>query len=138
MAREETCTIRGLSGGRPLVEKIRETAEASSAGAPRPYTVSVGKAMGCSRSTICRAAWSSAFRVSSQDMFSWDWLSNDMDAGLHRSTLVGRSRVMLDRVRDARNGKLMNDQTFVVYHYPLYHKVSIDADGAIQSTDGPV
>ena len=39
-----TCTISGLSAGRPLISKILRTACASSAFAPRPYTVSVGNA----------------------------------------------------------------------------------------------
>ena len=41
---ESTCTIIGLVAGRPLAAKILATAPASSALAPSPYTVSVGKA----------------------------------------------------------------------------------------------
>ena len=39
-----TCTMTGLLNGRPLTSKIRRTARASRALAPRPYTVSVGNA----------------------------------------------------------------------------------------------
>mmetsp|Transcript_28355 Transcript_28355/g.90347 ORF Transcript_28355/g.90347 Transcript_28355/m.90347 type:complete len:308 (+) Transcript_28355:141-1064(+) len=39
-----TCTIRGSVSGRPLASKMDNTAASSSALAPRPYTVSVGKA----------------------------------------------------------------------------------------------
>jgi hypothetical protein len=38
------CTISGWSAGRPLAAKILATASALLASAPRPYTVSVGKA----------------------------------------------------------------------------------------------
>ena len=38
------CTIRGLSWGRPFAAKIFRIASGSQALAPRPYTVSVGKA----------------------------------------------------------------------------------------------
>src|SRR6266851_1281184 len=41
---EDACTISGLDGGRPFNSKIFATAAASSAFAPRPYTVSVGNA----------------------------------------------------------------------------------------------
>ena len=43
MILEDTCTMRGLSAGLPLVENILEDAVAFNASAPRPYTVSVGK-----------------------------------------------------------------------------------------------
>ena len=36
MAKEETWTINGLSGGRPFVLYIREAARVSRASAPRP------------------------------------------------------------------------------------------------------
>lgn len=43
-AMDATCTISGLSAGRPFALKIFRTAAASSAFAPNPYTVSVGNA----------------------------------------------------------------------------------------------
>ena len=44
MSSEDTCIINGLSAGRPLIEYTLATAAGSSEDAPRPYTVSVGKA----------------------------------------------------------------------------------------------
>src|SRR5579885_3120077 len=44
MSMEDTCTMTGLVGGRPLASKIRATADSSRALAPSPYTVSVGNA----------------------------------------------------------------------------------------------
>ena len=43
---EDTWTMRGLSEGRPFVANMAETADEDVASAPRPYTVSVGKATG--------------------------------------------------------------------------------------------
>ena len=43
-ARSAMCTMSGSKVGRPFASKIRATAGASKAFAPRPYTVSVGKA----------------------------------------------------------------------------------------------
>ena len=40
---QDTCTISGLSPGRPFASKMLRTAASSSAFAPSPYTVSVGK-----------------------------------------------------------------------------------------------
>ena len=51
------CTMTGWSAGRPLAAKIARTAAALPASAPRPYTVSVGKA------TSCPARSSSAARA---------------------------------------------------------------------------
>ena len=42
----EMCTIRGLSLGLPLAAKIPAMLQGFVAAAPRPYTVSVGKATG--------------------------------------------------------------------------------------------
>src|SRR5262245_28977546 len=47
--------MRGFFAGRPLASKIRLTAAASRALAPRPYTVSVGKATSPPRRRISAA-----------------------------------------------------------------------------------
>ena len=55
-----TCTISGLNRGRPLAAKIAATARPLHASAPRPYTVSVGKATSApSRSAAPAAATAS-------------------------------------------------------------------------------
>ena len=61
-----TCTIMGLSAGRPFTSYTRRTAASSSAFAPSPYTVSVGKATSFpSRNSAAAAAspaWSGVRR----------------------------------------------------------------------------
>ena len=85
---EETCTMRGLSAGLPFVEKILDDAVASNASAPRPYTVSVGKAT-TSRSFINLAASFMAFSVEgSENIGSSDSLK-DIESGRQSSTSAG-------------------------------------------------
>lgn len=95
MSCEETWTMRGLSGGRPLVENMRDAAVASSASAPRPYTVSVGNATGC-RSRRSSAASLRASRVSGSAT-SGIPAANEMDVGSQLSTLVREPIVMVLR-----------------------------------------
>ena len=59
-----TCTISGLKCGRPLAAKIAATARPLVASAPRPYTVSVGKATSSPARRLAPAA-SIASRVAS-------------------------------------------------------------------------
>ena len=61
------CAISGLSAGRPLAAKMRADASAFSASAPRPYTVSVGKATNsparssaAARRMLASSAWQSS------------------------------------------------------------------------------
>src|ERR1019366_5141974 len=58
-----TCTMIGLVPGRPLTSNTRATATASSAFAPKPYTVSVGKA-----TSLPLRSNSAAYFISSSDI----------------------------------------------------------------------
>ncbi|MNJ42298.1 hypothetical protein D3C77_372620 [compost metagenome] len=69
------CTISGLSEGRPLAAKIASTAGVLRASAPRPYTVSVGKATvppaartaaASIRASLAESRWSSCAANSSE------------------------------------------------------------------------
>lgn len=81
--------IKGLSEGRPFVWNICETALGFSATAPSPYTVSVGNATGWCVLVRWRAAVSSAFLVSGEDMFGWsDEGAKVIEAGSHLRIVV--------------------------------------------------